>query len=106
MRLRLGASADRVRNVHARSWTRGATMNRVAIDFIWRKSQVLRLALLMIGALAITSIAAAQTEPPKADKPGSADDPMLKRYSGSIIIIHQKQAFNDFVLPLGKLEPA
>src|SRR3954471_11468437 len=48
----------------------------------------------------------AQTEPPKADKPGSADDPLLKRYKGSVIVMHERQDFGDLTLPLGKLEPA
>src|SRR5262245_24130569 len=61
--------------------------------------------LLLLCMLAIASTAVAQTELPKADKPGSADDPLLKRYAGSLIVMHEKQAFEEFVLPLGKLEP-
>jgi hypothetical protein len=48
----------------------------------------------------------AQTAPPKADKPGSADDPLVKRYAGSLIVMHQRQEFTDMVLPLGKLDLA
>jgi outer membrane protein OmpA-like peptidoglycan-associated protein len=78
-------------------------MDHVAMDFCLKKT---RQALLVICALALASTAAAQTAAPKADKPGSADDPLLKRYSGSFIVMHQRQAFTDMVLPLGKLEPA
>jgi OOP family OmpA-OmpF porin len=54
----------------------------------------------------LASTAFAQTEPPKADKPGSADDPLLKRYGGSVILVHERQEFAELTLPLGKLEPA
>jgi outer membrane protein OmpA-like peptidoglycan-associated protein len=83
-------------------------MNQVAVDLAVKKqtSAVLVTLALMVFAPAFTSTAAAQTAPPKVDKPGSADDPLLKRYSGSLIVMHERQAFTDMVLPLGKLEPA
>lgn len=54
----------------------------------------------------VTATALAQTVPPTADKPGSADDPLLKRYQGAVIVMYERQEFGDFTLPLGKLEPA
>jgi OmpA-OmpF porin, OOP family len=59
---------------------------------------------LFLTFLAATALA--QTEPPKADKPGSADDPLLKRYRGSVIVMYERREFGDLTLPLGKLEPA
>jgi outer membrane protein OmpA-like peptidoglycan-associated protein len=55
--------------------------------------------------LTIAANAIAQTAPPKADKTGSADDPLVKRYAGSFIVMHQRQEFTDMELPLSKLEP-
>jgi outer membrane protein OmpA-like peptidoglycan-associated protein len=85
-------------------------MSHVAIDFWSRISRTFAPTLLSMLAVifvsAIASTAAAQTAAPKADKPGSADDPLLKRYSGSLIVMHERKAFTDMVLPLGKLEPA
>jgi len=46
---------------------------------------------LLLGVL--TSVARAQTPPPKADHKDSADDPLLKRYADSFIVFHEKQAF-------------
>lgn len=80
-------------------------MGHAAIDLGYGKLRALTAMLLAIFALAIASTAVAQTEPPKADKAGSADDPLLKRYSGSLIVMHERQSFSDMALPIGKLEP-
>jgi outer membrane protein OmpA-like peptidoglycan-associated protein len=42
---------------------------------------------------------------PTADKPGSKDHPLLRRYQGSFIVAYERQSFTDFVLPLSRLEP-
>lgn len=78
---------------------------QVAIEFGSKVPRVLSWPLFLFS-LAMTSLASAQTELPNADKPGSADDPLIKRYSGSFIVMHERQEFTDMVLPLGKLEPA
>ena len=80
-------------------------MNPLAIEYGSRVRRGRASALLLTLALAVTSNAIAQTAPPKADKPGSADDPLVKRYAGSLIVMQQRQEFTDMVLPLGKLEP-
>src|SRR5262245_50018070 len=80
-------------------------MDPVAIEFGSRAHRAVTLTLMSICALTFAMSAMAQTAPPKADKPGSADDPLVKRYAGSFIVMHQRQAFTDMELPLGKLEP-
>jgi outer membrane protein OmpA-like peptidoglycan-associated protein len=42
---------------------------------------------------------------PAADKAGSRDSALLKRYDGSYIVAYEHQSFTDFVLPLSRLEP-
>lgn len=39
-----------------------------------------------------------------ADKPGSADHPMITRYEGSSLVEYQQEAFNEFTLPLGPIK--
>lgn len=46
----------------------------------------------------------AQATLPIADKNGSADHPLLKRYEGSFIVASEQKAFAAFTLPLSKLE--
>ena len=41
---------------------------------------------------------------PTADKKGSKDSPLLKRYEGSYIVSHDQKSFAEFQLPLSKLE--
>lgn len=41
---------------------------------------------------------------PKADKPGSKDSPLLKRYEGSYIVSYETKAFAEFTLPTSRLE--
>lgn len=55
-------------------------------------------------ALATISNGFAIATIPKADKAGSKDDPLLKRYEGSYIVTYEKKAFAEFTLPTSKLE--
>jgi hypothetical protein len=41
---------------------------------------------------------------PTADKKGSKDNPLLKRYEGSFIVSQDEKSFAEFELPLSKLE--
>jgi len=40
---------------------------------------------------------------PRADKPGSKDSPLLERYQGSFIVAYEHKGFDQFTLPLSKL---
>jgi OOP family OmpA-OmpF porin len=42
---------------------------------------------------------------PKTDIKGGKDSPLLKRYEGSFIVAYQHKSFDEFSLPLSKLEP-
>jgi OmpA-OmpF porin, OOP family len=42
---------------------------------------------------------------PTADKKGSKDSPLLKRYEGSVIVGYEYKAYDELTLPLSKLEP-
>jgi OmpA-OmpF porin, OOP family len=64
------------------------------------------LTVLSVGVFTVGSANAALTATvPKADKKGASDDPLLKRYEGSYLVVHERKAFSDFNLPLSKLEP-
>lgn len=41
---------------------------------------------------------------PTADKSGTGDHPLLKRYEGSFIVFSERKSFAEFSLPLSKLE--
>ena len=41
---------------------------------------------------------------PKADRKGSKDDPLVKRYEGSFIVAYEHKSFGELTLPLAKLE--
>ena len=63
--------------------------------------------ILLIFTLVFTLAAAAQPQKatiPTADKKGSKDSPLLKRYQGSYIVSHEEKSFAEFDLPLSKLE--
>ena len=65
-----------------------------------------RLAVLMVGMFVVATANAALTATlPRADKKGASDDPLLKRYEGSYIVVHERKAFAEFNLPLSRLEP-
>ena len=42
----------------------------------------------------------------KTDIPGSKDHPLISRYPGFVITAYSEKAFDDFLLPLGKLIPS
>src|SRR5688572_153983 len=59
-----------------------------------------------IALAAMTTAAGAQAvKAPAADKPGTKDSPILKRYDGSFIVASERSAFAEFVLPTGPLQP-
>jgi hypothetical protein len=41
---------------------------------------------------------------PKADRKGSKDSPLLKRYDGSLIVAYEHKSFGELTLPLSRLE--
>ncbi len=54
-----------------------------------------------------TTIASAQlpvASTPTADRKGSKDSPLLKRYEGSFIVVHERKSFAELTLPLSPLE--
>ena len=59
---------------------------------------------LAIATLATASMALADATIPTADKTGSKDNPLLKRYEGSRIVAYEHKSFAEFTLPLAKLE--
>ncbi|MPZ17678.1 MAG: OmpA family protein [Luteitalea sp.] len=61
--------------------------------------------ILAISLLATASLALAEATIPTADKKGSKDHPLLKRYEGSFIVAYEQKRFDAFTLPLSKLEP-
>ena len=52
----------------------------------------------------LVSPALADATVPIADKKGAKDSPLLKRYEGSFIVAYEHKSFDEFVLPLSKLE--
>lgn len=58
--------------------------------------------LILFGA---TSNGLADAIIPTADKAGSKDNPLLKRYEGSFIVAYEHKRFDKFTLPLSRLEP-
>ena len=41
---------------------------------------------------------------PTADRKGSKDNPLLKRYEGSFIVAYERKSFGEFTLPLSPIE--
>ena len=60
---------------------------------------------LAIAAWATASVAFAVATIPTADREGSKDSPLLKRYEGSFIVFYEHKSFAELTLPLSKLEP-
>lgn len=59
----------------------------------------------MLMLFVATSTGLADAIIPTADKVGSKDKPLLKRYEGSFIVAYEHKRFDKFTLPLSKLEP-
>ncbi len=55
--------------------------------------------------VASSSAFAAAAVVPAADKKGSKDNPLLKRYEGSVIVASETRKFAEFTMPLSRLEP-
>jgi outer membrane protein OmpA-like peptidoglycan-associated protein len=60
---------------------------------------------LAIAAWATASAALAIATIPTADRGGSKDSPLLKRYEGSFIVLYEHKSFAELTLPLSRLEP-
>ena len=60
---------------------------------------------LALAAFGGASIARAEATVPTADRKGSKDNPLLKRYEGSWIVVFEEQAFGELALPVSRLEP-
>jgi OmpA-OmpF porin, OOP family len=60
----------------------------------------------LAAAIAAASLvfAVERASVPTADRKGSRDNPLLKRYEGSFIVAHDRKAYAEFTLPLSKLE--
>ena len=63
-----------------------------------------RLICILLMGLVAMSNAFADATIPTADKAGSKDNPLLKRYEGSYIVAYEHKNFDEFTLPLSKLE--
>src|SRR5262245_15967980 len=55
-------------------------------------------------SLFAVSLAFSNAEIPSADLKGAKDSPLVKRYEGSLIVAYDHKAFDEFTLPLSKLE--
>ena len=65
--------------------------------------------LILLMFTLVFSLSSTAAQPPKAtipaaDKKGSKDSPLLKRYEGSYIVSQDEKSFAEFELPLSKLE--
>lgn len=56
-----------------------------------------------LAVLLSSSLALAEATVPTADRKGTQDSPLLKRYEGSFIVVSEKKRFAEFTLPLSKL---
>jgi OmpA-OmpF porin, OOP family len=70
------------------------------------KSLLIVSAIVCAAIVCASGIVHATAEPfPSADKPGSADSPLLKRLDGSLILQYEKKNLDEMTLPLSKLLP-
>jgi OOP family OmpA-OmpF porin len=60
--------------------------------------------IMAVSVLATASMALAAATMPTADKKGSKDNSVLKRYEGSVIVAYEHKSFAEFTLPLSRLE--
>src|SRR5688572_3767166 len=59
---------------------------------------------IVLAAFGAASMARAEATVPTADRKGSKDTPLLKRYEGAWIVVFEQQAFGEFRLPVSRLE--
>lgn len=59
----------------------------------------------MLAMLALASVVLAKATIPTADRPGSKDHPLLKRYQGSLIVAYEQKAFAELTVPTSPLLP-
>jgi OOP family OmpA-OmpF porin len=59
---------------------------------------------LFLFCVSLASYAFPEAKIPSADKKGAKDSSVLKRYEGSFIVAYEHKSFDEFVLPLSKLE--
>jgi outer membrane protein OmpA-like peptidoglycan-associated protein len=52
----------------------------------------------------LAGFALANATIPSTDKKGARDNPLLKRYEGSFIVAFEHKSFDEFILPLSRLE--
>jgi OmpA-OmpF porin, OOP family len=62
-------------------------------------------AVFMLATAANVLAALERATIPTADKKGSKDSPLLKRYEGSFIVASEHKSFAEFTLPLSRLQP-
>jgi OmpA-OmpF porin, OOP family len=60
--------------------------------------------LAIVFSFSMVSFVVADATIPTSDKKGTKDNPLLPRYEGSFIVAYEKKSFDEFVLPLSKLE--
>ncbi|MGH7900472.1 MAG: OmpA family protein [Thermodesulfobacteriota bacterium] len=66
---------------------------------------MLKLICTILLLLGTASSGLADATIPTADKAGSKDNPIFKRYEGSFIVAYEYKSYDEFTLPLSKLEP-
>src|SRR3990172_1077730 len=66
---------------------------------------MVRLICVVLILFITTSNGLADATIPTADKKGGKDNPLLKRYEGSFIVAYEYKSFDEFMLPLSRLEP-
>src|SRR5688572_9598836 len=59
----------------------------------------------ILFSCSLVSLALADATIPTADRQGSKDNPLLRRYEGSFIIAYEHKSFDEFTLALSRLEP-
>lgn len=60
--------------------------------------------MLRVLAVLLLGLALPKATIPTADKPGTRDNPLLKRYEGSYIVFSERKSFAEFTLPVSRLE--
>lgn len=65
---------------------------------------MVRTAALVVALCTAVVLAQPRASIPTADKKGSRDSPLVKRYEGSFIVLQERKSFAEFVLPLSPIE--